>query len=267
MDGRLTGSEGGRKARAWVVDRFTAIGLQPLGAGGSFEQPFDTPVRGYADGAPQKAANVIGRCAGRTPGGPAIVVSAHYDHVGVRDGQIHWGADDNASGVAVLVGLAARCMAAPFQHDVIFAAFDAEEQGLRGAKAFLAAPPIAPERLAFNLNMDMVSRSDSREIFVAGTHYKPELRTVMQPAAGRSAVRVRFGHDVPGTGHDDWTPQSDHGEFHEAGIPFLYFGVEDHADYHKPTDTAEKIDGTFVEGVAAMILDALTGIDASLPRR
>ena len=267
MDGRLTGSAGGRQARAWVVARFEAAGLGPLGANGGFEVPFETPVRGYDHEAPQQAANVLGRCPGREPNGPTIVVSAHYDHVGVRGGETYWGADDNASGTAVLVGLAERCMAAPFRHDVIFAAFDAEEQGLRGARAFVAAPPIPRDRLALDLNLDMVSRSDSHEIFVAGPHERPALRRLLQPVAERSAVHVRFGHDVPGTGHDDWTTQSDHGEFHKAGIPWVYFGVEDHADYHQPGDTADKIAPDFLRDVAATILDALTTLDAAIPLR
>jgi len=73
-----------------------------------------------------------------------------------------------------------------------------------------------------------------------------------------------FGHDTGG-GQDDWTKQSDHGAFHEAGIPFIYFGVEDHPDYHKPTDTADKINGAFFYQSARTILDAVTTIDRALP--
>jgi Zn-dependent M28 family amino/carboxypeptidase len=77
-----------------------------------------------------------------------------------------------------------------------------------------------------------------------------------------------FGHDKPAAlagGVDDWTTQSDHGAFHAAGIPFVYFGVEDHADYHRPTDTPEKIDATFLRHAAETILDAVITLDRSLP--
>jgi len=75
---------------------------------------------------------------------------------------------------------------------------------------------------------------------------------------------VPFGHDLPGTGDEDWTMQSDHGVFHEAGIPFVYFGVEDHPDYHQSTDTADRIDPDFFAKAAAVVLDALRALDAGL---
>ena len=71
---------------------------------------------------------------------------------------------------------------------------------------------------------------------------------------------MRFGHDTGG-GSNDWTGQSDHGAFHDAGIPFVYFGVEDHADYHQPTDTADKIRPAFLGGVAAVVVRALEALD------
>lgn len=267
MEGRGAGTPGGRRARAFVEAEFRVAGLQPAGRDG-FVQPFTAPPRRGMSG-PIEAANVLGRCAGRTlsADAPVAVVSAHYDHEGIRNGRLYPGADDNASGVAVLVDLAAACIRTPFSHDVVFAAFDAEETGLQGARAFLREPPVATARIALNVNLDMVSRSDRREIFVAGTHYTHRIRTLLAAPAERAAVTVRFGHDVPGTGRDDWTQQSDHGPFHDAGVPFVYFGVEDHADYHQPTDTPDKIDPRFVRDVAALVLDALRTLDAALPLR
>jgi Zn-dependent M28 family amino/carboxypeptidase len=145
-------------------------------------------------------------------------------------------------------------------------AFDAEEDGLNGARAFVGRPPVPRERIALNINMDMVSRSDKREIFVAGTYHTPSLKPTLEEVAKRAPITVRFGHDRPSAsadGVDDWTNQSDHGPFHAAKIPFVYFGVEDHADYHKPTDTAGKIDRGFFVAVAETILDALLQLDAA----
>jgi len=180
---------------------------------------------------------------------------------------MHPGADDNASGVAVLLAIAEVCRTAPFDRTVIVAAFDAEENGLQGARAFVDAAVVPRDRIALNVNLDMVSRSDRREIFIAGTHQTPQLRRLLAPVAGRAALTVRFGHDVPGSGRDDWTQQSDHGPFHDAGVPFAYFGVEDHADYHRPSDTPEKIAPGFVRDVAALVHDALRTLDAALPLR
>ena len=128
-----------------------------------------------------------------------FVVSAHYDHLGIRDGVIYPGADDNASGVAVLLELAAYCRKNPFRRSIVFAAFDAEEGGLNGARAFVASPPIAKDRIALNVNLDMVSRSDKREIYIAGTFHTPDLKAPLEKVAKTARVKVLFGHDRPGT--------------------------------------------------------------------
>jgi Zn-dependent M28 family amino/carboxypeptidase len=259
-EGRAAGSPGGLAARAWIVDRFKTIGLQPIAGG--YVHPF-TYTRTTATGRQEgEGANVLGLCMGTEPTLPYFVVSAHYDHVGVRDGQVYPGADDNASGVAVILEVAAVCQKTPFRRTILFAAFDAEERGLQGARAFLATPPVPRDRIALNVNLDMVSRSDKREIYIAGTAHYPDLKPPLEEAAKRARITVLFGHDrpVPGTS-DDWTNQSDHGAFHAAKIPFVYFGVEDHADYHKPTDTADKINRAFFADAAETILDAVIALD------
>ena len=271
FEGRRTGSPGGVAARAWIVDQFKSLGLQPVS--GRYLFPFHfthLSVTGIVDPAKEfkteyrDAANVVGQCLGADLKAPVFVVSAHYDHLGVRDGVMYPGADDDASGVAVLLELAARCHDTPFQHTLVFAAFDAEELGLQGSKAFLIAPPVPKERMALNVNLDMVSRSDRRELFVAGPYHWPELKAPLEEVARSAPITLLFGHDKPmalAGGVDDWTTQSDHGSFQNAGIPFVYFGVEDHADYHQPTDTADKINRGFLVDVAETVLDAVTALD------
>jgi Zn-dependent M28 family amino/carboxypeptidase len=193
------------------------------------------------------------------------VLSAHFDHLGIRDGVMYPGADDNASGVAVMLGIAEYCKKTPFTHTVIFAAFDAEELGLQGAQAFVATPPVPLDRIALNINLDMVSRNDKRELFASGTYQWPQLKAPLEAVAKRAPITLLFGHDKPmaiAGGVEDWTNQSDHGPFNSAKIPFVYFGVEDHADYHKPTDTADKIDRGFFVDVAETILDGVLALDA-----
>jgi Zn-dependent M28 family amino/carboxypeptidase len=275
FEGRRAGTAGGRKARAWIVERFKTIGLPPVN--GSYEWPFAfarTANKGKVDanrassGEAVDGANVVALCKGSNDAPETVVISAHYDHLGVRDGEIYPGADDNASGVAVMLALAEDCRRRRFAHDVLFVAFDAEELGLQGAKAFIAHPPLPLARIALDINLDMVSRSDKRELFVAGPYHWPKTRPPLEAVAKRAAVRVLFGHDKPASvaaGVQDWTNQSDHGPFHAAGTPFVYFGVEDHADYHKTTDTADKIDATFLRQTAETILDAARTLDAALP--
>jgi hypothetical protein len=271
FEGRRTGSTGSLAARRFIRDAFGSIGLSP--AGTHFLQPFEfvySSVTGlvlpgrtwqttFGD-----AANVVGIQAGSRSDARTIVVSAHYDHVGIRDGVLYPGADDNASGVAALLAIARYVRAHPLSHRVVFAAFDAEELGLEGAKAFLRAPPVPLSSIALNVNLDMVSRNDRNEIFAAGTYHTPSLKPIVEEVQRRAAVKVLFGHDRPMTRAgmvDDWTLQSDHGVFHKAGIPFLYFGVEDHPDYHKPTDTADKIDPTFFGNVVEMLIDVVVTAD------
>jgi len=265
MDGRATGTPGNAKARAWIVDRLRTIGAIPMAVvpvdaypngRGTFEVPFTFASK---SGVPMQGVNVVATCGGRRSGLSPIVVSAHYDHLGIRDGQTYHGADDNASGVALLLNVAEQCVRTPFEHRLVLAFFDAEEQGLQGARAFLESG-WARRGVALNLNFDMVSRSDKKEIYVAGPGRWPALEPLLKPLAARAEIAVKFGHDTGG-GQDDWTQQSDHGPFHAAGIPFVYLGVEDHADYHKPTDTADKIDPRFLGGVAAFVLDVIATLD------
>jgi len=264
FEGRAAGSPGGVAAREWVVERFKAIGVQPVS--GAYVYPFTFTRMTMSGRQNGEGANVLGMCLGTDPKLPYFVVSAHYDHLGIRNGQVYPGADDDASGVAVLLEIAAYCQKSPFRHSIVFAAFDAEEAGLQGARAFLVKPPVPQERIGLDVNLDMVSRNDKREIFISGTYHYPDLKPILDAVAKRAPITVLFGHDKPvaiAGGVEDWTSQSDHGPFHAAKIPFVYFGVEDHADYHQPTDTADKINRGFFVDVAETILDAVAALDAA----
>ncbi|MCA1560804.1 MAG: M20/M25/M40 family metallo-hydrolase, partial [Acidobacteria bacterium] len=197
-----------------------------------------------------------------------IVIGAHYDHLGLRVGKIYYGADDNASGVAALLAAAEHFSRERPRRSMVFVAFDAEESGLQGAKAFVATPPVDLKRVALMVNMDMVSRGDQNTLFVAGTAHYPQLREPVAAIARGRNIIVQFGHDraVPGAppGHD-WTNASDHGPFHAAGIPFLYFGVEDHPDYHKPSDTAERIPRPFFVEATRVIIETISAFDGAPP--
>lgn len=274
FQGRRVGTDGDRLARQFVRDAFQQIGLTP--AVPDFLQPFTivpTAPNGRADGsgtrsAPVNGANVLAMLRGRREGARWFVVSAHVDHMGMANGVIYPGADDNASGVAAMLEVARDVHAHPLTHGVLFAAFDAEEAGLQGAKAFVGMPPVPLATIALDINFDMVSRNDRNEIYAAGTFQNPSLELIVADVQRRTPVTIRLGHDRPKiTKNDaeDWTLQSDHGAFHQAGVPFIYFGVEDHPDYHKPTDTADRIDQTFFGNVADMLLDFVRTADQRLP--
>jgi hypothetical protein len=112
--------------------------------------------------------------------------------------------------------------------------------------------------------MDMISRSDKKELYACGTHYYPDLKNHLEHIEVPESFRLLFGHDDPSSRGDDWTNQSDQKNFHIKNIPFLYFGVEDHADYHKSTDTFEKINPDFYANSTETILRAILALDKSL---
>ncbi|MFN2315750.1 MAG: M20/M25/M40 family metallo-hydrolase [Gemmatimonadales bacterium] len=257
MEGRQTGTPGAERARRFLLAQLRSIGVSPLGA--SFEHPFDftTPQR-----AAMKGINLLAVVRGTVEPEQYIVLSAHYDHVGIRDGEIYNGADDNASGTAAILEIARRLRAAPPRHSVILALFDAEEMGLRGAAAFVENPPVPRESIVMNLNMDMVSRSEEGLLWAVGTSHYPQLKPVIDAVAARAPVTLRTGHDTQnGTPGYDWTFSSDHGPFHRAGIPFIYFGVEDHEGYHQPSDDAEAITPAFYINAVETVWRVLVRFD------
>ena len=264
-EGRRAGTSGGRAARAFVRTAFAEIGLDPAGTSG-YEQPFRLSRSSQAS---DDAANLIGAIKGTAETARTIVITAHYDHLGVRNGVVYPGADDNASGIAALLAVARYIKAHPLRHPVLVVALDAEEIDLQGAKAFLAHPPRPIRDMALNINLDMVSRNDRNEIFAVGTYQSPWLKPILDRVQQRARVRIAYGHDRPASGggnRDDWTLLSDHGAFHQAGVPFVYFGVEDHRDYHEPTDTPEKISPVFFSNVVNMVLDAVLTLDREIER-
>jgi Zn-dependent M28 family amino/carboxypeptidase len=262
FEGRRTGTKGNRLAQFYILDRFKQAGLQAFH--GTYEYPFY-----FMEGEKRvMGTNLYGYIPGKTE--DVIVITGHYDHLGIRqrEGQadsIYNGADDNASGSAALLSLIKYYQLHPPTHTLIFAALDGEEEGLQGAKAFLQQPPVPLARIKLNINMDMVSRNEKGELYVCGTHHSPALKQYVSRVADSSALKVLMGHDKPEEGSNDWTSQSDHYEFHRKGIPFLYFGVEDHADYHRASDEFERIDPRFYYQAVQTVktaIDVADGISA-----
>lgn len=263
LGGRATGTDGNAAARGFILKRFETLGLEAFGDGYAHSFPI-LPNPGSA-GTAMQGVNLIGWIRGDTPGvGPVIVITAHYDHVGTRDGQVYNGADDNASGSAALIALAEHFTRSPPRHDIIIAALDAEEIGLLGARDFIRDTLVPQDRVALNINMDMVSRSEAAELYVAGTYHTPALKPYIAAVAETAPATLLMGHDKPEDGANDWTLQSDHGPFHEIGIPFLYFGVEDHAGYHQPSDDYENITLDFFLRSVATIISVAEAVDEAL---
>ena len=266
LEGRKPLSKGSDMAQKYLLKELTTLELvEPLYP--DFIQKFSFEDR-RTKTMLVDAANIVAFIPG-VASKKVIVVTAHYDHVGIgrpnaAGDSIYNGTDDNASGTAALLVLAEYFSKNRPQHGMLFAALDAEEMGLQGAKALVNDFPYPLEQILLNVNMDMLSRSEAKEIFVSGTYYYPQFKTILEKIPSETGSVLRFGHDIPGTGAEDWTKSSDHGAFFEKKVAHLYFGVEDHVDYHQPSDSFAGIHPVFYQATVRLILKSLLALDAAL---
>jgi len=257
LEGRRTGEKGGLIAREYVVSQFKKYGVAPLLE--DYTQPFS--FEGRRDKKTYEGANVLGLIKGTKHPEKYIVISAHYDHVGVNNGDIYNGADDDASGTSALFAMAEYFKNNPPKHSVVIAAFDAEELGLRGAAHFLDSNTLPKEQITIDINLDMVGRNDNNELYVVGTNLYKQLQPAITDLKLPESFKLSVGHDGLDN-KQNWVSSSDHGPFHKQNIPFLYFGVEDHEDYHKPTDDFEKIQPEFYAKAVTVVISVFEKIDA-----
>lgn len=266
MQGRDTGGEGGALARAYIIGRLDSLGVAapPVGR----EQPWEMQGRTREGPRTFNGVNVIGLIPGTRVSNRYIVVTAHYDHVGTNDGHVFNGADDNASGVATMLALAADLKREAPEHSVLIVALDGEERGLLGARHFVEAPPVPLESIAMNLNFDMTARAETDgKLWVTGTHQHPHFRPLLEVIPANGAVALAFGKDTPGeTGQDNWVNSSDHAAFHRAQVPFLYFGVNYHPDYHRPSDDFEAITPSVFISATELAIAGFRALDRGLDR-
>lgn len=268
LEGRLPGTEGNERAREIIINRMKALELLTVG-GREYEHAFTFGNFAEPDAPKQTGINIIGVRQGKSDSDKVIVVTAHYDHLGIREGEIYNGADDNASGVAAMLSLAEYFGKSKNQpeHSILFVALDAEEQGLQGARALVDKPPLPRELIGFNLNLDMVSRADNATLWAVGGHQVPSVEAFLDGVLENAELPldVKKGFDGRNEDQDDWSTMSDHFAFWSRGIPFLYLGVEDHPDYHAPTDDFERIDqDTFLKSIETIIMIA-EALDTELP--
>lgn len=260
LEGRKTGTEGNRLAQDYIENRFQSLGLNMFGT--SYRHPFDhTSPRSEEEFT--DAVNLIGYVEGSERPDRFIVVTAHYDHLGIRDGEIYNGADDNASGTGGLMEAAAYFTRHQPENSIMFMALDAEEQGLGGARHFVDNPVVSLDRIVMNVNMDMISNNFDNELYAVGTYHYPFLKPMVAESVAEAPINVLFGYDSD-EWDQDWTMASDHGPFHQKGIPFLYFGVEDHPHYHAPSDTFENTNPEFYEMAVETIIGVIDDLDIHL---
>jgi hypothetical protein len=211
----------------------------------------DVTVRVHAEVVREKktAQNVVAYLPATTPvdavAKPWVAIGAHYDHLGRGEAgntlaakedaaKPHVGADDNASGSAAVLEVAATLAKQPRRRNVLVAFWSGEELGLLGSSAFAAAPPVPLDRIAAYLNFDMVGRMQDNKLIVQATGTSPAWPRVLEQA------NIAAGFDLQL--QDDPYQPTDVATFNTASVPCLTFFTGAHADYHKPSDTADKID-------------------------
>lgn len=248
--GRFPGSLANEDVALYIMNAFQTYGLHSFKDG--FLQEFEAQLRNADEVV--TTWNVVGLAMGNDPvlKNEFIVLGAHYDHLGKVGDTIYHGADDNASGTAALLEIAEKIAAhkSELKRSVIFIAFGAEEQGLLGSKYFVAHPPVPLKTIKVMLNMDMVGRLNAENhIYMGGAGSFPEGETLMNSLGEPNGLTpIVHAYSVGG---------SDHVSFFKHNISVLGLHTGGHDDYHKGTDTADKIHYTGEVKVCNYIYDAL----------
>ncbi len=250
-DGRGVGTKGLEMAGEYIAKAFAKAGLKPGADDGSYFQSF---TMNGPDGKPVSVRNVIGIIPGKNPKfkGQSVVVSAHYDHLGygwpgVRaafKGKMHPGADDNASGIAVLIALAQNLSGSAPERTIVFLAPSGEEAGLLGARHYVKAAKTYPAGKIFaNVNLDTVGRA-GKKIMVFGGSSAREWPFIFMGTKATTGIDTDLVKQAVNA--------SDHTAFLEAGIPAIHIFGSPTSDYHRPSDTADKIDPGSLMRVATL---------------
>ncbi len=240
MRGRATPSPELERTANWIAERFEALGLEP---------PFDGSYLQWYETQGVRAPNVAGLVRGSDPqlADEYVVYSAHMDHVGVgrpdaSGDSVYNGADDDASGTAVVLELAEAfgALNPPTRRSTIFLLVSGEEQGLWGSRHFATDPPVPLEAVVANLNADMLGRNWTDRVVAIGKEQSDLGETLDAVAAAHPELGIRPIEDP--WPEENFYRRSDHFNFARRGVPVLFFFNGTHEDYHRPSDEAELID-------------------------
>jgi hypothetical protein len=265
LQGRMTGSAGADSAAAYLAWRFSQVGLQPAAGGWfqSFTVGRQAPAARQAQTGALIGKNVIGILPGSDPvlRNQTVILGAHYDHLGLggfgsldqdSTGLVHNGADDNASGAAALIQVAARLAASPPARTVVFIAFSGEELGLLGSAHYVKQPIYPLAGTLAMVNLDMVGRLRNGRLIVYGARSAKEFPALLD------SLNWYAGFDMKAQG-DGYGP-SDHSSFYAAKRPVLHIFTDLHEDYHRTTDDWQKVNYDGLKRVADFSLGLVTAL-------
>jgi hypothetical protein len=268
LEGRETGTKGEKAAAAYIAKRFKDLGLEPKGTNDYFQEFAFKPKTDPHQEVSYSNTNIDSTITGTNILGfinnnasKTIVIGAHYDHLGYgaegslyrgKDKAIHNGADDNASGVAVMLNLASKLKNSNTNNNYLFMAFSGEELGLLGSNYFVKNATVKLESINYMLNMDMVGRlKKDSTLAVYGVGTTPIFKQVINASNNKFKIIEKESGVGP----------SDHTSFYLNDIPVLHFFTGQHEDYHKPSDDSNLLNYEGMEAISNYIYDIITDLD------
>ena len=269
LEGRETGEQGQKKAAEYIANCFKKVGIPPYKCKTYF-QKFKVKSKGHLrqriilKQKYIKGENVLGFIEGSDLKDEVLIITAHYDHLGKKDTSIYNGADDNASGTSAILEIAEAFMKAKKdlvgpRRSILIMAVSAEEKGLLGSKYYTENPIYPLEKTIANLNIDMIGRVDkyhenANYVYLIGSdRLSTELHNISE-----EVNRKNFNLELDYTFNKKDDPnryyyRSDHYNFAKNNIPVIFYFNGVHEDYHKPTDTMEKIDFKKIQKISRFI--------------
>jgi len=268
LKGRETGTEGEKVAAEYIAERFKSLEISPKGTNAYFQEFTFKPKTDPHQEVKYNTTNSDSTITGTNVLGfinnnadNTVIIGAHYDHLGFgsegslyreEDKAIHNGADDNASGVAVMLNLASKLKKTNTSNNYLFMAFSGEEMGLLGSNYFVKNATINLDSINYMLNMDMVGRlKKDSTLAVYGVGTTPIFKQVINA----SNSKFKLIEKESGVG------PSDHTSFYLNDIPVLHFFTGQHEDYHKPSDDSNLLNYEGMEAISAFIFDIITDLN------
>jgi Zn-dependent M28 family amino/carboxypeptidase len=266
LGGRKIASKGNILAQKYIISQLVSSSIQPLN--NEYQQKFIiknhfNEIEGH---------NIIAMIPGSGNIESFIVLTAHFDHIGKKGNKVYNGADDNASGTSALLAFGQQLIKTPLKHNVILLFTDGEESNLHGSKAFVKEHQRIMNNVVLNMNLDMIAGSKkttklrflSRGINNLLTDANLEGLKRLQNSF---VLPIKKGFRLKSSGSHHrvkWLMASDHGIFHRAGIPFIYFGVGTHKNYHQHSDTFGNVNHNFFHMATNAIYQQLIFIDRNI---
>lgn len=272
FSGRKFSSQASIQSQSYLISTLKTLAVPP------FKNQYQHPFTQSSFFQTKQGTNIIAHIPGTHYSDQFIILSAHYDHLGIKGNRIYNGADDNASGVAALLHYAKLIKQKPLKHSVIVLFSDGEEVNLLGAKAFVTQQKSLLNKIRLNINLDMIagSKKTKKLRFIS-----KELNKILsiESLEGLNEQQIYFKNNsfakltsgfrnTRSSGSSlkrtNWLMASDHGIFSQAGIPFIYYGVGPHKNYHTENDNFEHINSRFFLAATDVIFQQLVFLDNAM---